>query len=232
LLLIEGQLVLATEAERGEYPSAVLHAIAAGHTRYGQIKDVIRAEPARTLERLQELRLIEKLTPVTDPGRTRRAIYRIADNFLAFYLGVLSRFRTEIERGLGESIAGVLVQQLDGHAGPRWEDALRRHVRRLVSDGALARDVVGVGAWWSEDSTSEIDVVAVAGLERKPVLAGEAKWARRASGERLARQLAAKARLLPGVTDPGELRLLVCARDSLTNVPRDVLGVTAHDIFA
>jgi len=231
-LLTEGQLVLATEAERGEYPAAAVYAIAAGRTRYGQIKDALRAEPARTLDRLQELRLIDKLVPVTETGRSRRAIYRIADNFLAFYLAVLSRFRAEIERGLGDSILTVLVQTLDDHLGPRWEEMLRQHVRRLAATGELGEGIVGVGGWWSEDSASEIDVVAVAGRARTPVLAGEAKWARRQHGARLARQVLAKAQRLPGVDDVDQLRVLVCAREELENVPADVLGITAHDIFA
>jgi AAA+ ATPase superfamily predicted ATPase len=224
--------VLATEAERGEYPAAALYAIAAGRTRYGQIKDALRAEPARTLDRLQELRLIDKLVPVTETGRSRRAIYRIADNFLAFYLAVLSPFRAEIERGLGDSILTVLTQTLDDHLGPRWEDMLRQHVRRLAAAGELGEGIVGVGGWWSEDSASEIDVVAVAGRARTPVLAGEAKWARRQHGDRLARQVLAKAQRLPGVDDVDQLRVLVCAREELENVPADVLGITAHDIFA
>jgi AAA+ ATPase superfamily predicted ATPase len=230
-LLTEGQLVLATEAERGEHPAAALYAVAAGRTRYGQIKDALRAEPARTLDRLQELRLIDKLVPVTETARSRRAIYRIADNFLAFYLAVLSRFRAEIERGLGDSILTVITQTLDDHLGPRWEDTLRQHVRRLAAAGELGDGIVGVGGWWSDDSAAEIDVVAVAGRGRTPVLAGEAKWARRQHGDRLARQVLAKAQRLPGVPDVNQLKLLVCAREELENVPSDVLGITAHEIF-
>ncbi len=110
-LLTEGELILATEAEAGQYPRAVLHAIAGGSTRHNEIRDVIRADPTRLLDRLVSLRLIERLQPVTETGRTRRRIYRIADNFLAFYLNVLDRRRSQRARCRG---AGRPVP----HAGP------------------------------------------------------------------------------------------------------------------
>ena len=90
-LLTEGQLVLATETERGEYPSAALHAIASGRSKHGEIRDALRDEPVRTLDRLVALRLVERVVPVTDTGRSRRTHYRVADDFLAFWPQVLSR---------------------------------------------------------------------------------------------------------------------------------------------
>jgi hypothetical protein len=58
--------------------------------------------------------------PRTRPVRVR------ADKACAsagFYLGVVSRYRDQIDRGLGESILPVLLGSLGDHLGPAWEEA-------------------------------------------------------------------------------------------------------------
>ncbi|MGI9000607.1 MAG: ATP-binding protein [Pseudonocardia sp.] len=228
-LLTEGELILATEAESGDYARAVLHAIAGGATRHNEIQNIVRADPTRVLGRLVGLRLVERVQPVTETGRTRRRIYRIADNFLAFYLDVLGRYRSEIEAGLGRSVVPVLLDSLDDHHGARWEEAFRQHVRRLAAAGGIGDRVVAVGPFWTADGHHEIDVVALAGRSRRPVLVGEAKWARQVSAPRLVAELHRKAAALPGVS--GEPRWAICARERVTDVPDGVLAVTAADIF-
>lgn len=230
-LLTEGQLVLATEADQGELPSAVLHAIAEGRTTYSDIKNAVRTEPARTLDRLVAVRLIERLAPVTDTGRGRRASYRLADNFVAFYLGVLARFRTEIDRGLGSTIQTVVTAALDDFMGPRWEEMFRHHLRRLATAGHLGPEIVAVGPWWSGDAQSEIDAVVLAGRSRLPVLIGEAKWARSVDGRTLARRLRRLAAAVPGA-DPDTIQTALCARTTITAAPPDTLTVTAADIMS
>src|SRR3712207_7710932 len=59
------------------------------------------------------------LFPYTALFRSR---YRVADNFLAFWLQVLTRYRAEIERGLGETILPALVENLPDFLGPRSEE--------------------------------------------------------------------------------------------------------------
>lgn len=231
LLLNEGQLVLATEVESGELPALVLRAIGAGRTRHGEIADAVRAEPARTLERLIELRLVERVTPVTeDPRRSRRRIYRIADNFIAFWLGAVDRHRAEIERGLGRGILGSLMEELDDRMGRAWEEALRMHLRRLVALGQIAPDVVAVGAWWQESGQGELDAVVLAGRRREAVLIGEAKWARRVQAPPIERALTRKLEGLPAKREP--VRLAIAARERVERPSGDTLVVTARDVFS
>lgn len=230
-LLNEGQLVLATEAEHGEYPAAVLHAVAAGRTRHGQIKDQLRAEPARTLDRLVALRLLERVIPVTETGRTRRVGYRVADNFLAFYLHLVSRYRSEIERGLGVTILPTLQADLADFMGPRWEDMMRAHLRRLAATGGLGNEIVAIGPWWTENPDVEIDALALAGRSRTPVWAAEAKWAPTVDGRRLADRLRRKVAAIPGA-DPDTVRLALAARERVERAADDVMTITASDVLA
>jgi hypothetical protein len=229
-LLTEGQLVLATEGEGGELARQVLYAIATGRTRFNEIEQVVRADPGRTLDRLLALRLVERVVPVTeDPRRTRRRIYRIADNFLAFWLGLLDRYRPEIERGLGESILPVLLDSLDDHMGGPWEAAFRHHLRRLAAAGELGEGIVSVGPFWtSAGDPTEIDAVALAGRGREAVLLGEAKWARRVSAPSLRAELERKAAALPRLA--AKPRYAICAREQVDNAA-GVLAVTAEEIF-
>ncbi len=230
-LLNEGELVLATEGESGELARQVLYAIAAGRTKHNEIEDAVRADPSRTLDRLVELRLVDRLFPVTeDLRRTRRRLYRIADNVLAFWLGTVDRYRAEIQRGLGDSILTVMLRDIDDHMGPRWEEAFRMHLRRLANLGEIAPDVVAVGPYWTAgEDPSEIDAVVLAGRRRRAVLVGEAKWTPWIEKGRVLRSLERKSAALPAVSD--QLGFAVCARDELLG-PEKCLEITAREIFS
>ena len=228
-LLTEGQLLLATEAELGDIGGRVLRAIATGRTKHGEISDAIGTEPSRTLDRLIELRLVERLTPVTeDEHHTKRRLYRIADNYLAFWLAHVEPNRAEIDRGLGEAVARTLVSSIDDAMGRPWEEAFRWHLRSLVGS-ELPSDVVAIGPWWNRDSSVEIDAVGLGGRSRTPVLVGEAKWSRTQDASSLARLLERKAAAVPGVVE--QPIVATCAREELRNVPDGVLAFTSADIF-
>lgn len=227
----EGELVLATEAAGEGLGRAVLMAIGAGRTKHSEIKDAVRAEPSRMLDRLIELRLIERIVPVTeDPGRARNRSYRIADNFLAVWLGIINPHRAEIERGLGETILPVVMRSLDDHMGSRWEEAFRMHLRRMAGAGELGEDIVAVGPYWTRAQGSvEIDAVVLAGRGREVVAVGEAKWARSVNAGALRRDLERKAQSLPRRVEP--LRYIICGRERVNGLGTGTIGLTAADLF-
>lgn len=231
-LLTEGDYVLATEGG-SDLTRQVLYAVAAGRTKYNEIEQAVGTNPSRVIDNLIELRILERVAPVTDsPRRTRRSSYRIADNFLAFWLGVVSKYRTDIDRGLGKSILTTVLSELDDFMGPRWEEAFRQHLRRLVARGEIAKDVVAVGQFWTSGKDSvEIDAVVLAGRSRAAVLVGEAKWARVVNGERVRRDLEKKlAHFQKVATVAGKPLYAVCAREKVTPT-RGVRVITARHIF-
>jgi AAA+ ATPase superfamily predicted ATPase len=163
-----------------------------------------------------------------NPARTRRRIYRIADNFLAFWLGLLDRHRSAIGRGLGKQILPVLSEQLNDHMGGRWESAFREHLVRLAASGGLGAEIVDIGRWWQDSPPVEIDAVALAGRSREAVLLGEAKWSPRANGQALRAGLEQKASFLPKVAHSPIYA--ACARQQIDQA-EGLLPITAADIF-
>lgn len=231
-LLTEGDLLLGADLDDLGFNDRVLHALARGKTSYNDVRDWAGTEPARPLDRLIELRLIERVLPVGENRQARRRRYRITDPFVRFHLGIVSRHRAEIDRGLGAHLPSTLVAAADRNMDEVWEEAFRRHLRRLATAGQLPveGEVIGVGPWWDNTGYAEIDALALVGTG-VPALAGAVTWERSADAGTLLADLRNKVERGVGAY-PHQLRYAVCARDEIRNVPYDVLAVTAVDLFS
>jgi hypothetical protein len=240
LLLSEGELVLSDEdivGHRGErLPERVLRAVAAGNTTFSSISSALESSlPTRVLKDLVEARLLEKVTPVTERGRsTKLTNYRIADNFLAFWLKCVEPYRSQIEQGLGSTVAQVIITSFDDYMGPRYESAFRDYLRRLAATGGLHPETTDVGEWWraqgaSNDDPCQLDAVILAGRKRVPVAVGESKWAKKVNGSSIQGTL--KRKLLDSkLANPDEVEYYICAREVVER-SMDMKTVTAADIF-
>ena len=241
LLLSEGELVLADEdivGHRGQHlPEQVLRAIASGSTTFQAIQNHTGKLPTRVLNDLVQGRLLERVSPVgRDKDNTKLTYYRIADNFLAFWLSCVEPHRGPIERGLGPSVAKVINASFDDFMGPRYEDAFRAHLRRLAATGSLGvDDVVDIGEWWRSQGKGavdpcQMDAVALAGRRRLPVIVGEAKWAKKVNGASL---LGGMRRKLHDsqLADPDKVHYYLCARERVDR-SEALTPITAADIFS
>ena len=239
LLLSEGELALADEeivGHRGAHlPEQVLRAVAAGDTTFSAIHGAVGKLPIRTLDQLVESRLLERVVPVTDnPKTSKTSFYRIADNFLAFWLRCVEPHRAQIERGLGRSVAPVITASFDDHMGSRYEDAFRDHLRRRAEIGDLGPDIVAVGEWWqtrgkSDADPCQLDAVVLAGRAATPITVGEAKWAKKVNGSSVVGGMRRKL-YESRFADPDAVTLIVCARESVDRSD-GITTVTAADIF-
>ncbi len=241
LLLTEGELVLADEDLVGHpgkrLPEQILRSVASGNTTYSAILGHRGATslPVRALRRNGRRHLLGKVVPVTTgKDSSKTTYYRIADNFLAFWLQCVEPHKSPIEQGLGSTVGGVIVQAFDDYMGPRFEAAFRDHLRLLASTGQLGEEIVAIGEWWraqgaSSDDPCQLDAVALAGRRRTPVVVGEAKWAKLANGSSELGTM--KRKLLESeLANPDDIALYVCAREGVAR-SHGVTVVTATDIF-
>jgi AAA+ ATPase superfamily predicted ATPase len=227
-LVEEGEFILSSELPEASGYFRILRAIATGARTYGAIKDLAGIDIQRQLDRLISVGIVERVVPVTeDPARSKRAVYRIADNFLNFWFRFIYRHRSDIARGLGEEVLGrSVIPRISDFMGEPWEEMCRDFLRREAVRGRLPVEVSRIGRWWNRDSSVEIDVVGL--RDGEVVLAGSVKWARTAGTQEL-RALRRAAEALPDRAE--RLRYALFARDQIGVVDEDVIGFTAGDLY-
>jgi AAA+ ATPase superfamily predicted ATPase len=163
---------------------SLLEELAAGARAIG---DLARALGKRThdlgpyLKTLEEMRLVEKVTPVTAQRAHRDHRFRLADGFIRFWFRFVFNFQEDLRTGLRprDLYESEIAPALAEYVAPVFEGLCREWTRKELG-GRASR----VGSWWGislnelrragQRQTEEIDVV---GLQRGVVtVVGECKW--------------------------------------------------------
>lgn len=198
LLLEDAGGILSEELpEHGGY-ARILAAIGRGRTRYAEIAGEAGQRVEHPLDVLVRAGFVAKVAPVGAP-RSTRAIYTIADVYLAFWFRVLYSDLALIEGGQGAAVLRRARPRWQGHLGHVFEETARAHAQRLVTQDELPEDLV-VGRWWATSGEPcEIDVLGLRG--RQTALLGEAKWGPEPLGLRELERLRRKAARVPEPVD-------------------------------
>lgn len=179
-LLDEAQHMLDAFLADAQVHNSVIEAIAGGERTWSGITKRVGRDGgslSRAIQWLIDMRLVERVTPITEarPERSKRALYRITDSYVAFWHRFVSPMISAGMIGLasGEHLWREAIEpQLDDYMGPVFEAVCREFVRRRPE--RLPFPPLRVGEWWDATSQSEIDVVALGG--RGHLLVGECKW--------------------------------------------------------
>jgi len=158
---------------------SICHAVAFGRTTPNEIAQAAgltdRTVAGRYMDTLREMRILERMTPVTErnPERTRRSRYRLADPFFRFWFRFVLPNHSALESGDPVHVLeSKVLPHLDKHVSIGFEDICRQHVQDLGRAGALPARYDRVGSWWRPNA--EVDVVAIA--DEGSLLMGECKW--------------------------------------------------------
>ena len=146
-LFDEVNFLLRSEMNQPATYNSILHAVARGSERVGDIAAAVGVDSTtanKYLFTLRELGLVERHVPLTDPDplRSRKGTYRIADRFLAFHFRHVQPHLSLIEAGRGRSVYERFIQP---DLGTLVEDArvdfllahLERDASELVGDEVL-----------------------------------------------------------------------------------------------
>jgi AAA+ ATPase superfamily predicted ATPase len=129
------------------------------------------------LNTLQELHLVERRLPVTQPkeerGRSRSGRYRLSDPYFRFYFQILEPFLSSSPLN-PEQVIEVVRRNLCAFVGvSAFEDLARVWVQLQGKAGSLPFSPDAVGSHWS--SRVQVDVVAINWMTHD-ILLGECKW--------------------------------------------------------
>ncbi len=213
--------------------ATIMSYIGAGAHRLSEIAARC-GEPAtnlsRPLAKLIELGYLTKEIPFGESERnSKKSLYKISDQFVAFYYQFIAPNRSFIEIGRIKPIDSLLDSSLNSFVGEFWEKLCREAISGNEIDGitfGMAR------RWWgavSREESVEIDVVAES-LDKKYLLVGECKWTQGENSDRLLAELRAKAKKLPfakGRTIIAKLFLKDASEGAMGDVllPKDIMGL-------
>ena len=180
MFLAEPAFLLYDEVREPNSYLAILKAIGSGAHTLTEISD--RAFIPSTsvnfyLNTLQELRLVERRLPVTQPkaerGRSRSGRYHLSDPYFRFYFQFLEPF-IDSSPFEPEQVVEAIRSNLRSFVGSTaFEDLARQYVWIQGKTGQLPFTPDSIGSHWS--SRVQVDVVAI-NWKTHDILLGECKW--------------------------------------------------------
>ena len=174
----------------------ILAAIAAGSRKFGEISSKTgfdKANLGKYLATLQDLRLVRRDVPITepDPGKSRKGLYAIEDPFTDFWLRYVWPNLAALEMDRVEEVWNRRIEpDFPGYVAQRCERFVGDLFRHDPIQTWLGFEPAIIGKYW--DPNAELDLVALDSDGTNAVIA-EVKWTARPIGPDVARRLRSQA---------------------------------------
>ena len=175
-LLDEGEKVLRMELRRrAAICFSIMEAIAQGNKKLSAISKYTGIQATtlpKYLDELEEIELLERITPFGEKN-SRRGIWEIRDNFLAFWFRYIYPYKSYLEIGEMDEALNDVKRTIDEFIGKRFERAMREFLLIAGHQKLLGiPKIVEIGTWWGRG----IEINIVAKTISGDLIVGEVKW--------------------------------------------------------
>ena len=206
-------------SEIGSYFS-LIKSIANGNHKLANIATDLSLKQTgltKYLKVLMDLDLIEREVPVTEtaPEKSKSGLYRITDNFIAFWFKFIYPYRSYLEKG---ETAFVLSQIkkcfVQNYAAFVYEDVCRSKMWELSAADNWGFHIDKVGRYWGAKA-GEIDIVAIDTIGKHIVL-GECKYTNSPKGLSILHSLQEKAEAMLKLTQAKSVQYILFSTAGFT----------------
>jgi len=165
-------------SEVGNYFS-LIKTIAAGNHKLSKIASVLEVKQTgltKYLKTLIDLDILKREVPVTEenPEKSKRGLYKIKDNFFAFWFKFIFPYLSYIESGQTKTIMDrIKANFTDSHAAYVYEDLCIEKMWELNINRLWGFSFDKAGRWWN--GIVEIDIIAI-DKNGKNIIFGECKY--------------------------------------------------------
>lgn len=180
LLYEEPVNLLKQEVREPAIYTAIITAIATGHTRMSEISSKVGEDTnvcSNYIKNLMNLGIIKKETPYGEKA-SRKSIYSIEDNMFYFWFRFVLDNNSAIARGAADMVYKRIEPQLSNYMGKVFEEICMQYLWKQLLEEKSPIEFVSLGRWWGNNpiqkSQSEIDIMGEQDCES--ALFAECKW--------------------------------------------------------
>jgi len=179
----EPTMLLKQELREPAMYNSIISAIASGASRLNEISTKISEERSKTIKYLDTLiglRILTKEFPFgDDPAKSRKGIYKIADNCYSFWYRYIFPERASIERSTGEEILNLILPEINNYIGKPFEEICLQYMIYKNNLKELPFIFTRSGRWWGSNlktkTQEEIDLI-FSSKDKKNIIFAECKW--------------------------------------------------------
>ena len=206
-------------SEIGSYFS-LIKAIAMGNRKLADIAANLGLKQTgltKYLKVLTDLDLIEREVPVTEtaPEKSKSGLYRLTDNFIAFWFKFVYPYRAYLEKGETKFVLSQIKKGfVQNYASFVFEDVCREKMWKLSAANFWNFHFDKVGRYWGAKA-GKIDIVALDSTGEDLVL-GECKYTSSPKGLSVLHALQEKADIMLKLTNAKRVQYLIFGTSGFT----------------